>query len=329
MTNVVSLNERQEVLNDLGDYGGANFTVESKPIFFKEQVHYPNPDDNWTVDHDYPDTDDNWTVIKNKKALVRTDTNESLTVVSDSYQVAQHPDAFRTVERIIAGSDLDLTDIKRTIETSHNGARAYARYTFPAHEIETSRGDSATLEMLARNSFDGSWCFHVDIGAIRMACLNGQVFIEDFAFFKSKHTRGLNMAHAARKLSKSLEVYENEVERWKKWKRTEVADYKAFNIFSKAANCKYAVMPGVETVSSVLEEREVSRNKTLIKLWNHYATEESKSLGSNLWAVYNTLTHWATHAPAGKKTAQHNIAAIKVRRQDKVREVFKGLAIAA
>ena len=35
MTNVVSLNERQEVLNDLGDYGGANFTVDSKPIFFK------------------------------------------------------------------------------------------------------------------------------------------------------------------------------------------------------------------------------------------------------------------------------------------------------
>ena len=118
MTNVVSLNERQEVLNDLGDYGGANFTVESKPIFFK-------PDD-W-----------NQTVIKNKKALVRTDTNDSVAVVSNSYQVAQHPDAFRTVERIIAGSDLDLTGIERNIDTSHNGARAYARYTFPAHEIET------------------------------------------------------------------------------------------------------------------------------------------------------------------------------------------------
>ena len=318
MTNVVSLNERQEVLNDLGDYEGANFTVESEPIFYKSLVSYQ---EGTSLTNDV--------TIKNKKALVRTDTNESLAVVSGSYQVAQHPDAFRTVERIIAGSDLDLTDIKRTIETSHNGARAYARYTFPAHEIETSRGDTATLEMLARNSFDGSWCFHVDIGAFRGICSNGQVFIEDFAFFKSKHTRGLNMAHAARKLSKSLEVYEQEVERWKKWKRTEVADYEAFNIFGKAANCKYFVNPGVETVSSLLEQPEVSRNKTLVKLWNHFAAEESKALGNNLWAVYNTLTHWATHAPAGKKTAQHNIAAIKVRRQDKVREVFKGIAIAA
>ena len=137
------------------------------------------------------------------------------------------------------------------------------------------------------------------------------------------------MAHAARKLSKSLEVYENEVERWKKWKRTDVADYEVFNIFGKAANCKYFVVPGADTVYSLMEKPEVSRNKTLMNLWNHYATEERKALGSNLWAVYNTLTHWATHAPAGKKTAQHNIAAIKVRRQDKVREVFKGLSIAA
>lgn len=312
MTNVVSLNERQEVLNDLGDYGGANFTVESKPIFY-ESFHH-----DWTQ-----------TIIKNKKALVRTDTNDSVAVVSNSYQVAQHPDAFRTVERIIAGSDLDLTGIERNIDTSHNGARAYARYTFPAHEIETSRGDSATLEMLARNSFDGSWCFHVDIGAIRMACLNGQVFIEDFAFFKSKHTRGLNMAHAARKLSKSLEVYEKEVERWKEWKYTLVANYEAFNIFSKVANCKHFITPGASSVYDLLNMPEVHRNKTLVNLWNHYETDESKALGSNLWAVYNTLTHWATHAPAGKKTAQRNIAAIKVRRQDKVREVFKGLAIAA
>ena len=45
MSTVVALNSRQETLNNLGDYEGANFTVESRPIFFKEQVHYPNPDD--------------------------------------------------------------------------------------------------------------------------------------------------------------------------------------------------------------------------------------------------------------------------------------------
>ena len=318
MSAVTALNPRQEVLNNLGDYEGANFTVEPKDIFFQPYTpHYLHKDGSFE------------TVIKNKKALVRTDTEECVAVVSDSYQVAQHPDAFRTVERIIADSDLDLTGIERTIQTSHDGAIAYADYRLPAHQIETSRGDSSTLGLLARNSFNGVWAFVVDIYSNRNICCNGQVFMEDFAMYKSKHTKGLNMAHAARKLSKSLEVYEKEVDRWKEWKRTEVSSEEAFNIFGKVANCKYFVTPGAETVTTLLEQPEVRRNKTLIKLWDHYTANERKALGTNLWAVYNTITHWATHAPAGKITAQHNISAIKVRRQDKVREVFKGLSIAA
>ena len=209
MSNVIAINSRQEVLNNLGDYGEAHFNVQSLPMFY--EVY---PEETSTLTKEY--------IVPNKKTLVRSDNNESIAVVSDGYEVAQHPDAFRTVENIITNSNLDLTNVKRNIETSHNGARAYARYTFPAHEIETSRGDSSTLEIVARNSFDGSWCFHIDIGAVRGLCLNGQVFIEDFAMYKSKHTKGLNMSHASRKLSKSLEVYEKEVERWKEWKNIQL-----------------------------------------------------------------------------------------------------------
>lgn len=318
MSNVIAINSRQEVLNNLGDYGEAHFNVQSLPMFY--EVY---PEETSTLTKEY--------IVPNKKTLVRSDNNESIAVVSDGYEVAQHPDAFRTVENIITNSNLDLTNVKRNIETSHNGARAYARYTFPAHEIETSRGDSSTLEIVARNSFDGSWCFHIDIGAVRGLCLNGQVFIEDFAMYKSKHTKGLNMSHASRKLSKSLEVYEKEVERWKEWKNIQLTSLESLNIFGKISNCKYLNSQDSNSLSTsqLLDQPEVYRNKTLMNLFNHYVTDERKALGSNLWAVYNTLTHWATHAPAGKKTAQNNISAIKVRRQDKVREVFKGLAIAA
>ena len=218
MSNVLSLNPRQEVLNDLGDYGKADFNVYTRPVFFQ--------------------ADEELNRIPNKLALVRDDTQNSLGVVSDSYQIAQHPDAFRTVERIIAGSELDLEGVKRTISVSHGGARAYAIYSLPAHTIETSKGDPSALQISARNSFDGSWCFHVDVGSVRMICTNGQVFLEDFAMFKSKHTRGLNMAHAARKLSNAVEVYANEVDRWKEWQQTDVSEAEAFNIFGKVANCK-------------------------------------------------------------------------------------------
>lgn len=309
MSNVLSLNPRQEVLNDLGDYGKADFNVYTRPVFFQ--------------------ADEELNRIPNKLALVRDDTQNSLGVVSDSYQIAQHPDAFRTVERIIAGSELDLEGVKRTISVSHGGARAYAIYSLPAHTIETDKGDPSALQISARNSFDGSWCFHVDVGSVRMICTNGQVFLEDFAMFKSKHTRGLNMAHAARKLSNAVEVYAKEVDRWKEWKQTKVQDASAFLVFGRVANCKaissfYSSDPAV-----LLQEPEIYRNKTLVRLWDHYRANERKALGSNLWAVYNTVTHWATHTPATKATAQKNIAAIKVKRQDTVRSVFKELAWAA
>mgnify|MGYP003133249895 FL=1 len=309
MSNVLSLNPRQEVLNNLGDYGKADFSVYTRPVFFQ--------------------SDEGLNRIPNKLALVRDDTEDSLGVVSDSYQIAQHPDAFRTVERIIAGSELDLEGVKRTISVSHGGARAYAIYSLPAHTIETSKGDPSALQISARNSFDGSWCFHVDIGSVRMICTNGQVFLEDFAMFKSKHTRGLNMAHAARKLSNAVEVYAKEVDRWKEWKQTDVSEAEAFNIFGKVANCKALGSFDTANPIDLLQEPEIYRNKTLVRLWDHYRANEKKALGSNLWAVYNAVTHWATHTPATKSTAQKNIAAIKVKRQDTVRSVFKGLALAA
>jgi len=58
-------------------------------------------------------------------------------------------------------------------------------------------------------------------------------------------------------------------------------------------------------------------------MWNQYTVTEQRHLGSNEWAVFNAMTHWATHAKAVKKTAQGNISAIKVRRNERVRGAAK------
>ena len=307
MTNVISINNTYDVLNDLGDYGSAGFNVYTRPV-------------------KYIDANDEIQVVPNKKVLVRDDNNESVGIVGQNYEVAQHPDAFRTVERIISNSDLDTTGISRDIQVSHDGARAYAVYTLPAHSAGQGKEETA-LQISTRNSFDGSWCFHVEVGAVRMICLNGQVFLDSFAMFKARHTAGLNMDHAARKLSKAIDVYQNESERWVRWQNTSVTDNQAFKTFADVAGCKFVtpVKAMTSTVDSLLLEPEVYRNRTLMNLWTQYTNDERKALGSTAWAVYNTMTHWATHAEATKSTAQKNIAAIQVARQDKVRQASKNL----
>jgi len=307
MSNVIAINKTYDVLNNLGDYGSAGFNVYTRPV-------------------KYIDANDEIQVVPNKKVLVRDDNNESVGIVGQNYEVAQHPDAFRTVERIISNSDLDTTGISRDIQVSHDGARAYAVYTLPAHSAGQGKEETA-LQISTRNSFDGSWCFHVEVGAVRMICLNGQVFLDSFAMFKARHTAGLNMEHAARKLSKAIDVYQNESERWIRWQNTSVTDNQAFKTFADVAGCKFVtpVKAMTSTVDSLLLEPEVYRNRTLMNLWTQYTNDERKALGSTAWAIYNTMTHWATHADATKSTAQKNIAAIQVARQDKVRQASKNL----
>ena len=307
MSNVIAINKTYDVLNNLGDYGSAGFNVYTRPV-------------------KYIDANDEIQVVPNKKVLVRDDNNESVGIVGQNYEVAQHPDAFRTVERIISNSDLDTTGIYRDIQVSHDGARAYAVYTLPAHSAGQGKEETA-LQISTRNSFDGSWCFHVEVGAVRMICLNGQVFLDSFAMFKARHTAGLNMEHAARKLSKAIDVYQNESERWIRWQNTSVTDNQAFKTFADVAGCKFItpVKAMTSTVDSLLLEPEVYRNRTLMNLWTQYTNDERKALGSTAWAIYNTMTHWATHADATKSTAQKNIAAIQVARQDKVRQASKNL----
>ena len=303
MSNVISINKRTEVLNNLGDYGEAGFNVYTRPVKYVAN-------DNAVYD------------VSTKKILVRDDNHQSVGVVGNKYEIAQHPDAFRTVERIIARSDLDITDISRDVQVSHDGARAYGIYTLPAHSLDLGDGDVSALQISTRNSFDGSWCFHVDVGAVRMLCLNGQVFLTDFAMFKARHTAGLNMEHAARKLTRAIDTYQNEADLWARWRATTVTDNEAFRTFAEVASCKFITKTKAMAydVPQLLVEPEVYRNKTLIRLWEHYVTDEKKTLGSNAWAMYNTMTHWATHAEATKSTAQKNIAAIQIARQDKIRK---------
>ena len=80
------------------------------------------------------------------------------------------------------------------------------------------------------------------------------------------------------------------------------------------------------SVSQLMEEPDVYKNRALSYLWTQYTTDEQKHLGSTHWAVYNAMTHWSTHAPAAKKTAEGNILAIKAKRTDLVREASKCLA---
>ena len=246
------MESRAEVLENLGDYGSADFTVRKQKMI---SVHH----------NDILDIDSH-------VALVREDNNTTLSVVGKNYNPVNHPDAFKTAENVIMLSDLDIEGITRDVGCSHNGARAYATYTLPNHRVNLGReGDDVALTISARNSFDGSWSFVVEVGGYRFICTNLQVFANNFAIHKSKHTSGLNYKRIADKLSEAVTFYDQEVELWRDMVDTTIDNTDAVLILAHLAKAKtvhHHIHFGkdIYCVDDIFDKPDVVRNKTLKSL---------------------------------------------------------------
>ena len=304
---------REEVLASLGNYNSAEFTVRKEPLFSLRHGISP-------IDGAYTD----FTDIDSHVALIREDTNVPLSIVGKDYNSVDHVDAFQTAENVIHLSDLDITGITRETRCSHNGARAFSIYTLPAHRVNLGReNDDVALTISARNSFDGSWSFTVEVGGYRFICLNMQVFANNFAIHKSKHTKGLNLQRVADKLSEAVKFYDQETDLWHDMVDTQITTSEAFDVLANLANAKTAQVHNNSGMSpyEILYQPDVVRNKTITKLWHHWLSN-SAVLDKTAWALYNAMTEWATHGQVFRKSSLKNYASLQMDRIDKVRKTL-------
>ena len=235
-------------------------------------------------------------MITTHKAII-DDAGNIISIVGQGYNVVQNADIIPDYERAIYRSQLDTTGMTRDIQQSHGGARTVCTYTFPAHRIEVREGDSMDLKISVLNSYDGSWKFMSLVGALRLACLNGQVIGDYFSSFYGKHTRSLDTDVAVEKLEHSLDVYMENAELWKQYPTTAVSELQAYNVFLNMAGESKVLLELLQTTHALYVEE----------------------VGNNLWALFNTLTDWASHAKFKNKS---NIASTIITREQKVRKVL-------
>ena len=193
------------------------------------------------------------------------------------------------------------------------------------YHIDLGNGDVSALQLAHRNAGDGSWPFTLEACAVRILCMNRQVALDYFSLFKTKHTPNMAPAHGARKIAAVLKGFEKERERWTAWKQQSISDMAAFAIFAKAA--KFEIDDQL-SLHEILSSKSYSMSKAMKYMWQRYIKNEKRDLGSNEWAAYNAMTHWATHAPASTKTTAKNIVSIKVDRGIQVRSACQLLKAA-
>ena len=222
---------------------------------------------------------------------------KNIAVVGIGYTVLQNDGIYREIEEAIYNSALDTTGMTRRINTSHNGARTIVTYEFPAHTIEVANGDDVMLTIRVLNSYDGSWRFMLFVGAVRLICENGMIIGEWFSEQLCKHTKNIDTDVAVEKLDHALEVYTQNADLWVHYPSSAVSDLEATNILTSLAG-------GSKTLLELLQQTHVK-----------YVDE----MGKNLWALFNTLTDWSTHA---KFKNEDNKASTVITREAKVRKVL-------
>lgn len=252
------------------------------------------------------------TLASNYQAVVRTDTHEVLGIHGPGYRLLRNEEALSAFDAALRRSPLHLEGMHCQDELSHSGARAYRTYTFPAHSVAIGRANDLThLKLMVSNSYDGSLAFTSKLGAYRLLCSNGMVIGTTFLHAAVRHTRWLSVDSVIQRLTKAVELFHDQARQWRAWSHLPITEEAVRQVFQH--------LPGL---NPKLEEH----------LFTTYQVE-AEILGPSLWALFNSLTHWSTHAPV-RHASQGNLASIRQERENRVKAViesepFRRLALAA
>lgn len=205
--------------------------------------------------------------IPGKLAVVRTDTMQSLGIVSDKYAFMEHQVVVNGFRKALKGQE-----VQENISLQRNGAQLFMKYTFPRVQAEVKKGDIVGMQLFARNSYDGSSKLQLSLGAVRLVCDNGMVMNKNFIEFSQKHIGS----------DSTLEVEE--------------VSSKINTLVSKFSE----VMPVMTQMSrQKIEADEDTFDPKKLKLPAYLckiAAEEYERAGdSTLWGFYNGLTYAITH----------------------------------
>ena len=114
-------------------------------------------------------------IIPKVKATVRTDINQSLGVVSDSYGIVQNYDAFRFLDMLVSGkmSDRDNTPVIETAGVLGRGERVFITAKFPQQIVlDAKRDDLVDMYAVFTTSHDGTGAVRCVITPVRVVCNN-------------------------------------------------------------------------------------------------------------------------------------------------------------
>lgn len=210
--------------------------------------------------------------IKGRMAVVRTDTEKVVGIVSDQYKILRHAEVIQAFHDAI-GSGAE----QRKLTVVRNGAQMYANYRIKNVEGEVRKGDVVGMDLTVKNSYDGTNTLQIMLGALRLVCENGMVISKGFVGLSQKHVG----ANAQVKVD---EIRERVAE-------ASVQFIKQLSVMRAMAQHEIGSM-----APSSIDMFEKERVKLPQYILDLAAAEYGRAGDRTMWGVYNAYTSAITHS---------------------------------
>jgi len=212
------------------------------------------------------------------KAIIRLsprgDSAMLLDIVGGNYRLVHNRELFYAVEQAMRDEMLPehLKDVQVVDRVAGYGRVCLRQYVFPSIRcrLQNTRSDIG-FRIVVQNGYGGS-ALRIHAGAIDFFCTNG-IVRGDYVSTYRKHTSGLVVGSLNRTVKDALHEFAAGQEEWQRWTKTPVRFEQTMKLF--------------DTIAQSAKMRE--------GLVDQYEREVDQR-GPNLWAVYSTLTFYASHA---------------------------------
>jgi len=248
----------------------ANFNVIKKPIYFHNSIQ------------DRPMKE-----IPNRYALVRTDNEESLGVVSARYNVRKYNDLVSKVNTaVVEANGGNLTEhitVNDWINPSGSKFKRDVYFWDKGIPVKDNYKEKTIPHLRIYGSYDSTWAEQIIFGSVYVLCMNGMVRNTWSFNVYNRHSTNKPTDYSVKMFKDGLEAQNELGEELFKQIQRKVTNVEVEHLFRNT----------LAKISRIFDTNSFSDRTIIIlgDLWNKYRS----SYGSNLFAVYQAVTEWSSH----------------------------------
>jgi len=242
-----------EVLKLEDVYKQIDFPVEKRPLYILDKHQKPLE-------------------AVGMNAIVRTDTQDVLSVMSKSYNLVSH--RFMLEKAIECLEKTGVTYNVNRLQMYENGSQVFVEFTLPKYQFEVTKGDEIDFRVHFKNSYNGTYTFDFSCGFYRLVCTNGLVVGTILERIRKKHTPSLNVEQAVESLAKMIEM-SREV---------------GYARMIEMSNKKIGVDNGVKMIADLIEKQKIFPKKYLEPITLNFRNKIDAYTNNSLFDIYNAFS---------------------------------------